>query len=222
MPKTRSLDSIELWQSCLRKNPRSCYIILLHTRKKGNTSPVSGLICGQWRKTCNTLWLPLFSFIKSEYNSIFADVIKDLICLHLSLCSYWCTVSLVFRQCFSSLRRSRFADAISSLYHGVEGLKVTTHLFRGAWISSKPSRSFWYCANKSVTFVAVEVKTGKVVRSPFLERQQTLFLDLFLINTTDEKNFNFSTKIMDYSLCKNANFVFFLNPCLCCLERLLF
>ena len=47
----KSLDSSELWQSCLRKNPRSSYIILLQTRKKGSTSPVSGLTCGQWRKT---------------------------------------------------------------------------------------------------------------------------------------------------------------------------
>ena len=34
------------------------------------------------------------------------------------------------------------------------------------------------------------------------------------------KNFNFLTKIMDYPLCKNANFTFCLDPCLYCLERL--
>ena len=56
----------------------------------------------------------------------------------------------------------------------------------------------------------------------YLKRQQTLFLDLFLIYTKHEKIFNFLTKIMDYPLCKNANFAFFLNPCLYCLERLVF
>ena len=30
------------------------------------------------------------------------------------------------------------------------------------------------------------------------------------------------TKIMDYPLCKNTNFAFFLNPCLYCLKRLVF
>ena len=113
----------------------------LQTRKKGNTSSVSGLTCGQWRKTtpCDCLCFLLSNQSKTPS---FADVIKDLTCLHLSLYSCWCTVSLVFRQCLSSLRRSRFGNAISSLFHGVEGLKVTTRLFRGAWISSKPSRSF--------------------------------------------------------------------------------
>ena len=36
------------------------------------------------------------------------------------------------------------------------------------------------------------------------------------------KNFNFLTKIMDYPLWKNANFAFILNPCLYCLERLVY
>ena len=36
------------------------------------------------------------------------------------------------------------------------------------------------------------------------------------------QNFNFLTKITDYTLCKNASFAFFLNPCLYCLERLSF
>ena len=35
------------------------------------------------------------------------------------------------------------------------------------------------------------------------------------------KNLNFLSKIMDYPICKNANFAFFLN-CLYCLERLVF
>ena len=34
------------------------------------------------------------------------------------------------------------------------------------------------------------------------------------------KNLNFLTKIMDYPLWKNANFAFFLNPCLYCLKTL--
>ena len=34
------------------------------------------------------------------------------------------------------------------------------------------------------------------------------------------KNFNFLTKIMDYPLCKNSNFVGFWNPCFHCSERL--
>ena len=36
------------------------------------------------------------------------------------------------------------------------------------------------------------------------------------------KNFNFLTKIMDYPLWKNDNFAFILNPCLYCLERLVY
>ena len=36
------------------------------------------------------------------------------------------------------------------------------------------------------------------------------------------KNLNFLTKIMDYPLWKNANFAFFLNPCLYCLKTLVY
>ena len=50
--------------------------------------------------------------------------------------------------------------------------------------------------------------------------------DIFFPSIFDKherwKNFNFLTKIKDYPLCKNANFALFLNPCLYCLERLVF
>ena len=38
----------------------------------------------------------------------------------------------------------------------------------------------------------------------------------------DKKEAKIKTKIMDYLLCKNANFAFVLNPCLYCLKRLVF
>ena len=60
----------------------------------------------------------------------------------------------------------------------------------------------------------------RIIETSFLlERSQILFLGLFCINIKVEE-INFFSTIMDYPLCKNTNFALFLNPCLCCLKRL--
>ena len=55
-----------------------------------------------------------------------------------------------------------------------------------------------------------------------LERQQTVFLDLFLINTRHEKTSTFWQKSWTIPFAKMTIFAFFLNACLYWLERLLF
>ena len=60
----------------------------------------------------------------------------------------------------------------------------------------------------------------RILETSFLlQRSQILFLGLFCINIKVEE-INFFSTIMDYPLCKNTNFALFLNPCLCCLKRL--
>ena len=48
------------------------------------------------------------------------------------------------------------------------------------------------------------------------------FSGCILHKTKRYQKFKFLTKTMDYPLCKNAIFAFFLNPCLYCVERLVF
>ena len=125
----KSLDSIELWQSCLRKNPRTCYTILLQSHKKGNTSPVSGLTCVQWRKTtpCDCLEIVFFYQIRVKLHLRRCNQRPDLF-------AFVFVQLLVYSQFGFSPVPLQFTPFMlcttSLLYHGVEGLFLGAHGFQ--------------------------------------------------------------------------------------------